>query len=210
MTQLLRFHFRFSRKTISILFLLAILIFIIYSNAMVTQTIDVGLYTMSSILMIYVPTLSIAHMLSGQFSVLIRIVPISSRLFVKSSYLYVLILFSIVFIPLISMTSYQYFKGSIGAFVLCYMSGIFAFTLFATGGALKAHFKQPTNKKSFSSIDLFFYYLLIFISHVLLCLFFSIIHLTYLGAIITPIACFYLFYRQYLDAIKLYEQAEFI
>ncbi|MER1956036.1 MAG: hypothetical protein ABS942_01585 [Solibacillus sp.] len=210
MAQLLRFHFRFSRKTISIFLFLAVLIFIIYSNAKFTQTIDVGLYTFSSLLTIYVPILSIAHMLSAQFSVLIRILPISPRLFVKSSYLYTLMLFSIVFIPLISMTSYQYFKGNISAIPLCYMLGIFAFTLLATGGALKAHFKQPTKTESFSNSDLFFYILLIFISHVLLCLFFFLIHLTYIGAIITPIACFYLFYRQYLDAIKLYEQAEFL
>ena len=174
------------------------------------QTIDIGFYTLSSFLVIYVPTLSIAHMLSGQFSVLMRIVPISPRLFVKSSYLYTLMLFSIVFIPLISMTSYQYFKGNISAIPLCYILGIFPFTLIVTGGALKAHFKQPTKTKSSSNTDSFFYISLVFISHVLLCSFFSIIHLTYIGAIITPIACFYLFYRQYLDAIKLYEQAEFL
>ena len=210
MTQLLRFRFRYSRKSILILLILAVTILIIYSNAMVTKTIDLGLYTTASLLTVYVPAIAIAHILHAPFSILIRTFPIAPKLFVKSSFFYAVFLLSIVFIPLFIIISYQYFKGNITAFPLCYTLGIFAFTVITTGGALKAHFKSPTSGNSFSGSDVFFYILFIFIAHILLCLGFSIIDLTYLGALITPIACYYFYYKQYKASITLYEQAEFL
>lgn len=206
MITLLRFHIRYSSKSIGLFIALAIALVVLNSQL----EININLVSAITILTIYMPTLCIAHLINEQFSKLIRTFPISFKQFVKSAYLYVFILYCVMIIPIVIILAYQYFKENMTVFALCYTLGIFAFSIVTTGGALKAHFTQPASSKSFSGSDMFFYVLLVFMTHTLLCFFFSLFDFILVGALITPICCFIIFYKQYKASIKLYEQAEFL
>ncbi|MCH7320985.1 hypothetical protein LZ480_03700 [Solibacillus sp. MA9] len=206
MMTLLRFHIRYSSKSIVFFIVLAIALGFLNSN----QVININIVSLVTFFTIYIPSLCIAHLLSEPFSKLIRTFPITFKQFVKSSYLYIIILYNVMIIPVFIVLANQYFKGNITVFALCYTLGIFAFSIVTTGGALKAHFKHPANSKSFSGSDMFFYILFVFITHTLLCFLFSLFDFILVGALITPIICFVIFYKQYKASVKLYEQAEFL
>ena len=206
MTQLLRFHFRFSSKALLILLLIVILLVIIYSN----EILNLNMVSLVFLLNVYLPTICIAHILSGEFSLLMRTFPISLKTFVQSTFLYVLLLFSFFMIPVLFMLGYQLLQGQIQTFTMCYILGIVAFSVVTTGGALKAHFKQPSHSKSISGSDMFFYIFITFIAHTSLSSIFYFIGLLYVGALITPICSFIIFYKQYKASITLYENAEFL
>ncbi|MEK4698927.1 hypothetical protein MKX47_04980 [Solibacillus sp. FSL R7-0668] len=206
MTTLLRFHFRYSSKSILFLIVFAILL----SLLNLSEVININIVSLVMILSVYIPTMCIAHIIDARFSKLIRTFPISFTQYVKSAYLYTILLYSSMLIPVILVISYHYFYKDMTVFALCYALGIFAFTIATTGGALKAHFKQPTNHNSISGSDLFFYILFIFIVHTFLCFIFSYWGLVYVGALITPISCLVLYYKQYKASIELYGQAEYL
>lgn len=205
MTTLLRFHFRYSKNSILLLIIFAILM----SLLNLSSSINLNIVSLVGIVSVYIPSMCIAHIISAPFSQLIRTFPVSLAQFVKSAYLYAVLLYGGILIPVILIFSYQSLQEDLSVFTWCYMLGIFAFSIAATGGTLKAHFKQPTNHNSIDGSDLFFYILLISVAHTLLCLLFSLIDLVYIGALITPIICLLLYYRQYKASVKLYEQAEY-
>ena len=158
----------------------------------------------------YLPTVCLAHLLDGKLSILLRTFPIAGKQFVQSAYLYMIILFSMFFVPISFWLLYQISRGNVDTFTLCYILWVVAFIVVATGGILKAYFKEPTNSKAFSGSDIFFCIILTAIPHTLLCLLFSYFDFVYVGALITPISCLYIFYRQYKASIILYEKAEFL
>lgn len=175
-----------------------------------SSSININIVSLVAIISVYIPSMSIAHIISAPFSQLIRTFPISLAQFVKSAYLYAVLLYSGILIPIILIFSYQYLHEDVSVFTWCYMLGIFAFSIAVTGGTLKAHFKQPTNHNSIDGSDIFFYILFISVAHTLLCLLFWELNLVYVGALITPIICLLLYYRQYKASVKLYEQAEYL
>ena len=67
MAQLLRLHFRFSSKAILILLFIIIGIAIIYSS----EIIHLNLVTFLFIAIMYLPTICLAHLLNGKFSIYI-------------------------------------------------------------------------------------------------------------------------------------------
>lgn len=206
MTTLLRFHFRYSNKAILFLIVFAILL----SFLSLSEVININIVSLVSILSVYIPTMCIAHIIDARFSQLIRTFPISFAQYVKSAYLYAILLYSGMLIPVVLIISYHYLYKDMSVFTLCYTLGIFAFSIATTGGALKAYFKQPTNHNSISGADLFFYILFILIPHTFLCFIFSYWNLVYIGALITPMICLALYYRQYKASTELYEQAEYL
>ncbi|MER2125844.1 hypothetical protein [Solibacillus sp.] len=206
MTQLLRLHFRFSSKAILFFLLFIIGIAIIYSS----EIIHLNLVTFLFIAIMYLPTICLAHLLNGKFSILLRTFPISFKQFVQSAYIYMIMLFSIFLVPIIFWLLYQLLRENIDSFTLCYILWIVAFTVVTTGGILKAYFKEPTNSKAFSGPDVFFCITLTEIPHTLLCIFFSFSSFIFVGALITPAVCLFIFYRQYKASVELYKKAEFL
>ena len=206
MTQLLRLHFRFSSKAILILLFIIIGVAIIYSS----KIIDLNLVTFLFIAIMYLPTICLAHLLDGKFSILLRTFPISFKQFVQSAFIYMIMLFSIFLVPIIFWLLYQLLRENVDTFTLCYILWVVAFAVVTTGGILKAYFKEPTNSKAFSGADLFFCITLTAIPHTLLCFFFSLINFVFVGALITPAVCLFIFYRQYKSSVELYKKAEFL
>ena len=206
MAQLLRLHFRFSSKAILILLVVIIGIALIYSS----ETIHLNLVTLIFLLIMYLPTICLAHLLDGKLSILLRTFPIAGKQFVQSAFLYMIILFSIFLVPISFWLLYQLFRGNLDTFTLCYILWVVAFTVVTTGGILKAYFKEPTNSKAFSGSDLFFCIILTALPHMLLCIFFSLVDFIFVGALITPAVCLFIFYRQYKASVDLYKKAEFL
>lgn len=206
MTQLLRLHFRFSSKAILILLFVIIGIAVIYSS----EIIPLNLVTFLFLVIMYLPTICLAHLLDGKFSTLLRTFPIAGKQFVQSAFFYMMILFSVFLIPIGFWLLYQLILGNVDTFTLSYIFWVVAYTVVTTGGILKAYFKEPTNSKAFSGSDVFFCIILTAIPHTLLCIVFSVFDLTIVGALIIPAVCVFTFYRQYKASVDLYKKAEFL
>lgn len=205
MSQLLRLHFRFSSKALLMLLIVIAIIVFIYSS----KVISFNLITLLFFLIMYLPSICLAHLLDAKFSILMRISPVRFKQFVQSTFIYMVILFSAFLVPISFVVMYHLSKGTINTFAVCYLLWGLAFAFVTTGGILKNYFKNPAKSKSTSGSDLFFYIIFTVIPHALLCIIFLIIGSVYVGALITPIVCLFIFYRQYKASIQLYEQAEF-
>ena len=125
MKTLLRFHFRYSRKSILFLIIFAILM----SLLNLSSSININIVALVAIVSAYIPSMCIAHIISAPFSQLIRTFPISLAQFVKSAYLYAVLLYSGILIPVILIFSYQYLHDDMSVFTWCYMLGILLLVL---------------------------------------------------------------------------------
>lgn len=206
MMNLLRFHFHFSKKMIIFSALIVAGFFFLHTGS----TLHIPITPVTLMLLLYIPSMCSFYILNEQLSYMIRLLPVTSKQFVQSTYLYVAILFGIIFIPSFLFIAYQYFTGDAGNFKFSFFLGVIAYCIIATGGIINNYFKQPTKaEKNMSSSDSLFYMFFISIPHVILTTGFSFFNLTILGALLVPLFSPFIFYKFYKSSVLNYEKAEF-
>ena len=206
MINLLRFHFHFSKKMVIFSAIIVAGFFILHTGS----TLYIDMTPMTTMLLLFIPSMSSSYLLNEQMSYMIRLLPVTSKQFVQSTYLYVSVLFSIIFIPSFLFVTYQFLTGIAGSFKFSFFLGVIAYSIVATGGILKSYFNEPTKaEKNRSSSEAFFYLLFVSIPHVMLTILFSLVDLTILGAFLVPLCSPFIFYKFYKASVIHYEKAEF-
>ena len=206
MMNLLRFHFYFSRKTLLFLPFFIFLFFFIHTNTILDMLIPFIYLSVS------IPFICISHLLHEKFCYNIRLLPISTKDLVQSTFLYVSIICLIIYIPIFSIICYQYIQGQAEFFQLSFMLGLLSYSVIAPGGMVASYFKEPTKfNKSKPTEDIVFYLLFVSIAQTFIsALFHYVFHLDMIGVLITPMICLFIFYKDYQRSIRHYENAEFL
>lgn len=206
MMTLLKMHFYMSRKllVLSFFFILGV----IAIQWLISNQINLGF--LSVYFLIYTPALSISFLLENHFIMNMRTMPIVPKDFVKSLFIFCLLLALIITVPIIFYQAFLYVNTNIGQYEFSFIFLIFAAGIASIGSMLKKYLSDPSkDTKSFSIGAILFYLFLFLIAHFIIMLLFNLMDLKIIGAFVTPIIGLLTYFKQYQSALKAYKATEF-
>lgn len=206
MIALLKIHFYLSRKLFitAFLFILAM----IAIQLIILKEVNFGFIVFYFLLLS--PSLGISYLIENHFMKRFRVMPIDPKDFVKSLFIFSLLLLLIITIPIGIYQTYLYLDHQIGDIELSLLSSAFAAGIASVGSMLKNYLSNPTKgTKSISIGTMLGYFFLFAFVHLLIMLIFSIMDIALMGAPIVPIIGFIIYYQYFKSAAIKFPAAEF-
>ncbi len=206
MITLLKMHFYLSRKLFITIFLF--IVGMIALQWIILKEINFGFIVFYFLLLL--PTLGINYLIENHFMKRFRVMPIEPRDFVKSLFVFSLLLLLIITVPIGIYQTYLYLENQIGGIELSLLSIAFAAGIASVGSMLKNYLSNPTKgTKSISIGTMLGYFFMFTFVHFLIMLIFSIMDIELMGAPIVSIIGFIIFYQYYKSATIKFQAAEF-
>lgn len=206
MIALLKSHFYLSRKLFITVFLF--IIGMIAIQWVISREINLGFLTFY--LFMLSPSLGTSYLLENHFMKRLRVMPIDPKDFVKSLFIFSLLLLLIITVPIGICQTYLYLDNQIGDIELSLLSIAFATGIASVGSMLKNYLSNPTKgTKSISIGTMLGYFFLFTFVHLLILLIFSIMDIALMGAPIVLIIGFIIYYKYFKSAATKYPAAEF-
>lgn len=206
MIALLKMHFYLSRKLFIAIFIF--FLFMLGIQWMIVKELNLGFLTLYFLALS--PTLGVSYLIENQFMKRFRVMPIAPKDFVKSLFIFSLLLVLIITVPIGIYQSYLYLNDEISTFELSLISVVFAAGIASIGSMLKNYLSNP--KKGIKSISIgtmLGYFILFTFVHFLIMVLLSIMDIKLLGVIFLPIIGLIVYYRYYKKATIQFESAEF-
>lgn len=206
MIALLKTHFYLSRKLFitAFLFILAM----IAIQLIILKEVNFGFIVFYFLLLS--PSLGISYLIENHFIKRFRVMPIDPKDFVKSLFIFSLLLLLIITVPIGIYQTYLYLDHQIGDIELSLLSSAFAAGIASVGSMLKNYLTNPTKgTKSISIGTMLGYFFLFAFVHLLIMLIFSIMDIALMGAPIVPIIGFIIYYQYFKSAAIKFPAAEF-
>lgn len=206
MIALLKMHFYLSRKLFitAFLFILAM----IAIQLIILKEVNFGFIVFYFLLLS--PSLGISYLIENHFMKRFRVMPIDPKDFVKSLFIFSLLLLLIITVPIGIYQTYLYLDHQIGDIELSLLSSAFAAGIASVGSMLKNYLSNPTKgTKSISIGTMLGYFFLFAFVHLLIMLLFSIMDIALMGAPIVPIIGFIIYYQYFKTAALKFAAAEF-
>ncbi|MER1989376.1 MAG: hypothetical protein ABS884_06650 [Solibacillus isronensis] len=206
MIALLKMHFYLSRKLFitAFLFILAM----IAIQLIILKEVNFGFIVFYFLLLS--PSLGISYLIENHFMKRFRVMPIDPKDFVKSLFIFSLLLLLIITVPIGIYQTYLYLDHQIGDIELSLLSSAFAAGIASVGSMLKNYLTNPTKgTKSISIGTMLGYFFLFAFVHLLIMLLFSIMDIALMGAPIVPIIGFIIYYQYFKTAAIKFPAAEF-
>lgn len=206
MIALLKMHFYLSRKLFITVFLFIVgMIAILW---IILKEINFGF--MVFYFMLLSPSLGMSYLIENHFIKRFRVMPIDPRDFVKSLFIFSLLLLLIITIPIGIYQTYLYLDNQIGAIELSLLSIAFAAGIASVGSMVKNYLSNPTKgTKSISIGTMLGYFFIFTLVHLLILFIFSIMNIELMGAPIVSIIGFIIYYQYYKSAAIKFQAAEF-
>lgn len=205
MITMLKLHFYFSRKRlafIGIFIAATILMFYHFSEPF-------SLNTFLFISLLQIASFGIPLYNDNHFIRILRTMPIATKDFITSAYVFALILIAVVSLPILSHQFYQSKGMTTDPYMPYVFLGFFAVSLVHMGMQLKHYFSNPTNNKvDFGLSNLVFLIIVLFSPHSLLLIFFNVFFSIKLGGFIIPTLSIWIYYKLCQSAITKFDQAE--
>lgn len=206
MIALLKMHFYLSRKLFitAFLFILAM----IAIQLIILKEVNFGFIVFYFLLLS--PSLGISYLIENHFMKRFRVMPIDPKDFVKSLFIFSLLLLLIITVPIGIYQTYLYLDNQIGAIELSLLSIAFAAGIASVGSMLKNYLSNPTKgTKSISIGTMLGYFFIFTLVHLLILFIFSIMNIELMGAPIVSIIGFIIYYQYYKSAAIKFQAAEF-
>lgn len=206
MIALLRIHFYLSRKLFitAFLFILAM----IAIQLIILKEVNFGFIVFYFLLLS--PSLGISYLIENHFMKRFRVMPIDPKDFVKSLFIFSLLLLLIIAVPIGIYQTYLYLDNQIGGIELSLLSIAFAAGIASVGSMLKNYLSNPTKgTKSISIGTMLGYFFIFTFVHLLILLLFSIMDIELMGAPIVSIIGFIIYYQYFKSAATKFPAAEF-
>lgn len=206
MITLLKMHFYLSRKLFITVFLfIAAMIAIQW---IILKEVNFGFIVFYFLLLL--PSLGISYLIENHFMKRFRVMPIDPKDFVKSLFIFSLLLLLIITIPIGIYQTYLYLDHQIEDIELSLISIAFAAGIASVGSMLKNYLSNPTKgTKSISIGTMLGYFFLFAFVHLMIMLLFSIMDIALMGAPIVPIIGFIIYYQYFKSAAIKFSAAEF-
>ncbi|MCM3722145.1 hypothetical protein [Solibacillus isronensis] len=206
MIALLKMHFYLSRKLFITVFLFIVgMIAILW---IILKEINFGF--MVFYFMLLSPSLGMSYLIENHFIKRFRVMPIDPRDFVKSLFVFSLLLLLIITIPIGIYQTYLYLDNQIGPIELSLLSIAFAAGIASVGSMVKNYLSNPTKgTKSISIGTMLGYFFIFTLVHLLILFIFSIMNIELMGAPIVSIIGFIIYYQYYKSAAIKFQAAEF-
>lgn len=206
MIALLKMHFYLSRKLFITVFLFILAMIAI--QLIILKEVNFGFIVFYFLLLL--PSLGISYLIENHFMKRFRVMPIDPKDFVKSLFIFSLLLLLIITIPIGIYQTYLYLDHQIGDIELSLISIAFAAGIASVGSMLKNYLSNPTKgTKSISIGTMLGYFFLFAFVHLLIMLLFSIMDIALMGAPIVPIIGFIIYYQYFKSAAIKFPAAEF-
>lgn len=206
MIALLKMHFYLSRKLFitAFLFILAM----IAIQLIILKEVNFGFIVFYFLLLS--PSLGISYLIENHFMKRFRVMPIDPKDFVKSLFIFSLLLLLTITVPIGIYQTYLFLDHQIGDIELSLLSSAFAAGIASVGSMLKNYLTNPTKgTKSISIGTMLGYFFLFAFVHLLIMLLFSIMDIALMGAPIVPIIGFIIYYQYFKTAAIKFPAAEF-
>lgn len=206
MIALLKMHFYLSRKLFitAFLFILAM----IAIQLIILKEVNFGFIVFYFLLLS--PSLGISYLIENHFMKRFRVMPIDPKDFVKSLFIFSLLLLLIITVPIGIYQTYLYLDHQIGDIELSLLSSAFAAGIASVGSMLKNYLSNPTKgTKSISIGTMLGYFFIFTLVHLLILFIFSIMNIELMGAPIVSIIGFIIYYQYYKSAAIKFQAAEF-
>ncbi|MEK3765039.1 hypothetical protein [Solibacillus sp. FSL K6-4121] len=206
MITLLKMHFYLSRKLFITVFLF--IVGMIGIQWIILKEINFGFMVFYFLMLS--PSLGMSYLIENHFMKQFRIMPIDPRGFVKSLFVFSLLLLLIITVPIGVYQTYLYLENQIGGIELSLLSIAFAAGIASVGSMLKNYLSNPTKgTKSISIGTMLGYFFMFTFVHFLIMLIFSIMDIELMGAPIVSIIGFIIYYQYYKSAAIKFQAAEF-
>ncbi|MFS0874644.1 hypothetical protein [Solibacillus isronensis] len=206
MIALLKMHFYLSRKLFITVFLFIAAMIAI--QLIILKEVNFGFIVFYFLLLL--PSLGISYLIENHFMKRFRVMPIDPKDFVKSLFIFSLLLLLIITIPIGIYQTYLYLDHQIEDIELSLISIAFAAGIASVGSMLKNYLSNPTKgTKSISIGTMLGYFFLFAFVHLLIMLLFSIMDIALMGAPIVPIIGFIIYYQYFKTAAIKFPAAEF-
>ena len=206
MITLLKMHFYLSRKLFITVFFF--IVGIIAIQWIILKEVNFGFMVFYFLLLS--PSLCMSYLIESHFMKRFRVMPIDPRDFVKSLFVFSLLLLLIITVPIGIYQTYLYLDDQIGGIELSLLSIAFAAGIASVGSMLKNYLSNPTKgTKSISIGTKLGYFFLFMFVHLLILLIFSIMDIALMGAPIVSIIGFIIYYQYYKSAVTKFPAAEF-
>lgn len=206
MIALLKMHFYLSRKLFITVFLFIAAMIAI--QLIILKEVNFGFIVFYFLLLL--PSLGISYLIENHFMKRFRVMPIDPKDFVKSLFIFSLLLLLIITIPIGIYQTYLYLDHQIEDIELSLISIAFAAGIASVGSMLKNYLTNPTKgTKSISIGTMLGYFFLFAFVHLLIMLLFSIMDIALMGAPIVPIIGFIIYYQYFKTAAIKFPAAEF-
>lgn len=206
MIALLKMHFYLSRKLFITVFLFILAMIAI--QWIILKEVNFGFIVFYFLLLL--PSLGISYLIENHFMKRFRVMPIDPKDFVKSLFIFSLLLLLIITIPIGIYQTYLYLDHQIEDIELSLISIAFAAGIASVGSMLKNYLSNPTKgTKSISIGTMLGYFFLFAFVHLMIMLIFSIMDIALMGAPIVPIIGFIIYYQYFKSAAIKFPTAEF-
>ncbi|BAK17368.1 uncharacterized conserved protein [Solibacillus silvestris StLB046] len=206
MIALLKMHFYLSRK----IFITVFLFFLIMIGIQWAIIKEVNLGFLTLYFLALSPALGVSYLLENHFINRFRVMPIDPKTFVKSLFIFSLLLMLIITVPIGIYQTYLYLNNQMGGIELSLISIVFAAGIASIGSMLKNYLSNPTKgTKSISIGTIIGYFFIFTFVHLLIMLIFSILDIELIGAPIVPVLGLIVYYRYFKTAITKFKAAEF-
>lgn len=206
MIALLKIHFYLSRKLFITVFLFILAMIAI--QWIILKEVNFGFIVFYFLLLL--PSLGISYLIENHFMKRFRVMPIDPKDFVKSLFIFSLLLLLIITIPIGIYQTYLYLDHQIEDIELSLISIAFAAGIASVGSMLKNYLSNPTKgTKSISIGTMLGYFFLFAFVHLMIMLLFSIMDIALMGAPIVPIIGFIIYYHYFKSAAIKFPAAEF-
>lgn len=206
MIALLKMHFYLSRKLFITVFFFILAMIVI--QWILLKEVNFGFMVFYFLLLS--PSLGISYLIENHFMKRFRVMPIDPKDFVKSLFIFSLLLLLIITVPIGTYQTYLYLDNQIGDIELSLLSIAFAAGIASVGSMLKNYLSNPTKgTKSISIGTMLGYFFLFTFVHLLIVLIFSIMDIALMGAPIVPMIGFIIYYQYFKSATTKFQAAEF-
>ena len=206
MIALLKMHFYLTKR----LFIAAFFLILLMTGIqwLIVKEVSLGFLTLYFLALS--PALGTSYLLENHFMKRFRIMPIDPKDFVKSLFIFSLLLLLIITVPIGIYQGYLYLNNEMDSFELSLISIVFAAGIASIGSMLKNYLSNPTKgTKSISIGTMLGYFFLFAFVHLLIMLLFSIMDIALMGAPIVPIIGFIIYYQYFKSAAIKFPAAEF-
>lgn len=205
MIAMLKMHFYLSRK----IFITVFLFFLIMIGIQWAIIKEVNLGFLTLYFLALSPALGVSHLLENHFIKRFRVMPIDPKTFVKSLFIFSLLLVLIITVPIGIYQTYLYLNNQMGGIEVSLISIVFAAGIASIGSMLKNYLSTPTKgTKSIIGTIIGYFFIFTFV-HLLIMLIFSIMDIELIGAPIAPVLGLIVYYRYFKTAVTQFMATEF-
>lgn len=205
MITMLKLHFYFSRKTLA---LMAIFIAVIIGTLYYfSEPFSLNIFTF--IFLLQLASFGISLFNENHFIRILRTMPIATKDFITSAYVFTLILIAVISLPILLHQFYQSKGMTTDSYMPYVFLGFFAVSLVHMGMQLKHYFSNPAqNKIGFGLSNLVFLLVVLFSPHSIILIFFNTFFSIEMGGFIIPILSVWIYYKLCQSAITKFDQVE--